>query len=397
MAKNNSINLKTKTVRKHLEGYREPYWMKLPTEVMKGGSLGFKRSPDSGVETWHARVYLDGAYRKTNLGEVIPKFEYRDAYSAALKWARDKKGADPAPEKEYTLEDVTDAYLRHLQGNSSPRLMDKRQQADKRLNALIPQRLFIKKAKLISAQDITSIQQNYQQRKNLQGQPISPDSVNRIMAHLIAALNYGFRQSMIANNNGWRHYRRLEEAKVKRNAKQYIELEDRQTFIEACPAALKAFAQAMNIMAARPSELRRLRVSGVDFDNPDAGQRGVSLVTYKGKGSVRLFPLPEGSTIQKLFKELTHGKQPDDFVFTTEKGKQWSQANLAKLHNKVRDDNKFSDAFESYVWRHCRVSDWANAKFPAPEVAKLAGTSLEYIQHNYFKSRTEIQSSMAVL
>jgi integrase len=202
---------------------------------------------------------------------------------------------------------------------------------------------------------------------------------------------------MIANNDGCNHYRGLEEAKLKRNAKQYIELEDRQTFIEACPDALKAFAQAMNIMAARPSELRRLRVSGVDFDNPDAGQRGVSLVTYKGKGSVRLFPLPEGSTIQKLFKEHTHGKQPDDFVFTTEKGKQWSQANLAKLHNKVRNDNGFSDSFESYVWRHCRITDWAGSLFPAPEIARIAGTSLEYIQKNYFKENSETRAMMAQL
>jgi len=68
MAKTNSINLKTKTARKKLPPYREPHWQKFPPEILKGGSLGFRRSPENDSETWYARVYVDGTYHKTNLG-----------------------------------------------------------------------------------------------------------------------------------------------------------------------------------------------------------------------------------------------------------------------------------------------------------------------------------------
>ncbi len=75
MAKSNStVNLKTKTSRgpKKLAPYREPYWAKLPAELIKGASLGFRRSPETNAETWHVRVFFEGQYHQENLGPVRP-------------------------------------------------------------------------------------------------------------------------------------------------------------------------------------------------------------------------------------------------------------------------------------------------------------------------------------
>jgi integrase len=393
-----TINLKTKTARNRLDAYREPHWQKFPPEILKGGSLGFRKSPENDAETWHGRVYLDGTYHKTNLGTVRPDFEYKEAFKAALAWAQKLKDAGPVMAKAFTLEDVIDHYLLKLQGNSSARFMDKRRQAAKRLDALIPQSLLRKKANSLIDRDINNVQREYQQRENkYTKRPIAPDSVNRVMTHLIAALNHGYKNSMIASNKAWKHYERLPESIEKRRGKSYITVADRDAFIKACPEPLKAFVQAMNIMGARPSELRRVLVSDVDFDNLDPAQRGVRLITYKGKGSVRRFPLPEGTPIRELFAAQIKDKQPDDFVFTAKNGKGWGHANLLKHHNAVRDNGKFSKAFETYVWRHCRISDWAKVPFPAPEVARLAGTSLEHIQRNYYKADSDIQAKMAGL
>ena len=49
--------LKTKTQRNKLPAYREPHWAKFPPEAMKGLSLGFRKSPENGIETWHGRLY----------------------------------------------------------------------------------------------------------------------------------------------------------------------------------------------------------------------------------------------------------------------------------------------------------------------------------------------------
>jgi integrase len=358
---------------------------------MKGGSVGFRLSPDTGAETWHARVYHDGKYDKTNLGTVRPEFEHKEAYKAALDWVQSVKDAGPAVAKAYTLVEVVDEYLRKLQGNSSPRNMDRRRQAAKRLDALIPPALYRRKVNDLVKKDITQLQRDYSQRKNKQNELISSDSVNRVMTHLVAALRYGYREDMVESDKAWKHYTRLKKAIEKRREKEYLSAQEREAFLNACPAELKAFCSAMNCMAARPSELRRLRVSDVDLKDSK-----VRLLTYKGSsgGSIRYFPLPANTAIRAIIEKQVRDKQPDDFVFTTERGIQWTQANLAKHHNKVRDDGKFAPAFESYIWRHCRVTDWAG-KFPAPEVASLAGTSLKYVQENYYKSNADLRCAMA--
>jgi site-specific recombinase XerD len=382
-----TINLKTVTARKRLQAYRDPHWMKLPAELIRGGAIGFRRSPDTGAESWHARVYADGAYHRTNLGPVTEHFQYKDAFKAALAWAQTEKEAGPAPTRAHTLDDVIQAYLSYLQGNSSQRDMDKRRQAEKRLDALIPERTRRRKVESIEANDVNTIQHDYRQRKNMKGEPISNDSVNRVMTHFIAAFNYGHRNDMVKTNKAWRGYKRLPEATLKRRSKEYIPIDQREAFLKACPEALRAICSAMNVLAARPSELRRLLVS-------DVKENSVKLLTYKGNGSVRLIPLGADSALKKLLDSQCTDKGQDDFVFTTESSKQWTQANLAKIHNRVRDEGKFNPAFESYVWRHCRITDWARKPYPAPEVAKLAGTSLEFIQKNYYESDDDIQTEM---
>lgn len=395
------INLKTKTSRKNLTPRAEPYWLKLPAALVKGAALGFKRSPDTGAETWHARVYVDGVYRKTTLDPVTDHFQYAEAYNAAINWSKHQKVATPAAAREYTMEEVIDEYLVHLQGNSSRRLMDKRRQAAKRLNALMTPALNNKKVSQLAKSDLTALRRQYSKRTNLQGQLISADSVNRVMSHLIAALNHAYKEGMVKDKTAWKTYTRLEESETKRRAKQNVPMADQQAFLEASEGAFKAIVTALSITAARPSELRRLRVSDVDLTNDDPDEQGVYLTHYKGnksKGSSRLFALPAGSAVRELFAQQVEGKKPTDPVFLTEKGKPWSQANLAKAHNKVRDDNDLHAGLETYIWRHLRISQWCRSNDVAPsEVARAAGTSLAYIEKNYYKSDAATRAKLAVM
>ena len=197
---------------------------------------------------------------------------------------------------------------------------------------------------------------------------------------------------MIDNDASWKHYQRLPEEPHKRKEHEYINTGDRERFVEACPPHLKSFVMAMQFLGARPSEVRRLRVSDVDLS-----KNFVRLLTYKGKARTRDFPLPEKSAVRLLFKSQIDGKQASDFVFTTQLKKQWTQANLAKAHKAVRTQVGLHDSFDTYSWRHCRISDFVRAGFPAPEVAALTGTSLQFIEQNYYKSDTNLQSQMACL
>ena len=157
------MNLKTYASRQRLKPYREPHWDKFPSALIKGASLGFRRSPETGAETWHVRVYVDGKYHTSNLGPVRPDFEYKDAFRKALSCARAVKDAGPVTNETFTLQDVLDEYLIKLQGNSSKRNKDKRRQAEKRLNALLPAQMTKRKVNSITAREVNTVQRRYQQ------------------------------------------------------------------------------------------------------------------------------------------------------------------------------------------------------------------------------------------
>ena len=184
--------LKSKAKRDKLEADREPYWAKYPVEDFKGLSLGFRRSPITDKKTRHARVFLDGKYFKETLGPVGAatkenELDYAQAYRAAKEWARPLREVGPVVAQEYNLEDVVDDYLKGLQGNGSNRLIDKRRQAEKRLDALLTDALLRKKVNDLTKRDLTRLQRDYSQRpsRNIDPQTkepilISPDSVNRV-------------------------------------------------------------------------------------------------------------------------------------------------------------------------------------------------------------------------
>jgi len=385
------MNLKSSASRLRLKPYREPYWEKFPTALLKGASLGYRRSPESEARTWHVRVYVDGKYHTCNLGPERPDYQYKEAYRAALEWAQAVKYAGPVAKVKSTLQDVLDEYLTKLQGNSSERNLQRRKQAEKRINALLSDQIKKRQINSITAREINNVQRIYQQRKNRKGAPISPESVNRVMTHLIAALNHGYRSGMIDSDAAWKHYQRLPEEPHKRKVQKYVSKKDRECFINACPEHLKAFVSAMEYFGARPSEICRLRVSDVDL-----GIDSVRLMTYKGKARTRDFPLPMDAPVRQLFENQVKDKETTDFVFTTSSNKPWTQANLAKAHKVVREQIGLPDSFNTYSWRHCRITDLVDNGAPAPAIATLTGTSLEYIQKNYYKSDTNLLTQIVI-
>ena len=261
-----------------------------------------------------------------------------------------------------------------------------------RLDALLSDEIKKRRIERLKARDIIGLQRRYQQRTNHGGDAISPESVNRAMTHLIAALRHGYRLGMIESDAAWKHYQRLQPEPRRRKTRGYVSKKKRRGFANACPDQLKAFVSAMDYFGARPSEICRLKVSDVDL----RGNR-VRLTTYKGRASTRDFPLPEEAPVRPLLEALVKDKAPTDFVFTTSTGKPWTQANLAKAHKAVREEVGLPPDFDTYSWRHCRITDLVNGGAPAPAVSELTGTSLEHIQKNYYKSDASRLAQIALL
>ena len=80
MAKTKKFQLKSKTSRKDLSAHNDPYY----ENVHKGLSLGFRRAPGTGVETWIARTRIGSKYAYEPLGAVTAFFDYKEAKAAAV-------------------------------------------------------------------------------------------------------------------------------------------------------------------------------------------------------------------------------------------------------------------------------------------------------------------------
>jgi integrase len=76
---------------------------------------------------------------------------------------------------------------------------------------------------------------------------------------------------------------------------------------------------------------------------------------------------------------MVEGRDPNEPLFLTETGVEWSMYNLRKQINKYRGEIPI----EAYAFRHCWITDMVDANVNLLTIAKTAGTSVDFIQSNY--------------
>ena len=361
-------DLSKKAVVKNLEPSSDPYWHK----VAKGISVGLYL-PGTGTQSWIARVRHDDAYRTKTLSvDTFPQaVEEAGLYAKQLRDgdAPSAEAVKAKAKKSMTVRQLVELYidLDENKVSKGERYADWRRDAKRMSERYALPALGKLKLKAISAEDIRDNQTQLLTE-------VSPETVNRGTVTLRSSLNYALRKGWV-DRPFWREVPLAEEREQhnKSRLKQYISQADRDAFLEAAEAPLKAICQAMDMTGARPSEVRRLRVRDVKEDH-------VILMTFKGNrssGRSRKFPLTNGRLA--FFQKQVKGRDPDEPLFLTEKGVEWSMANLNKATKQVRGDLPI----ESYTWRHCFLTDKVKAGFNIMALAKLCGTSVQYIQQNY--------------
>ena len=358
-------DLSKKEVVKKLKPAAKPYWHRLA----KGLSIGYY-FPGTGTQSWIARVWAEDAYRfKTLEVDTFP----RAAEEAGL-WARQVRDGNAPTATEVTNQSLTvkEAINRYVE--SDEMRVEKGDRYDrwkaeslKYANAYAIPNLGRIRLRNLTAEDIRGNQIHLLTK-------VSPETVKRGTVSLRAALNWAHRKGW-ATSAPWKEVPLPEEREQhqKTRLKEYVSQADRDAFLEAADASLRAICEGMELTGARPSELRRLRVRDVKPDH-------VLLMTFKGNrntGTSRKFPLTNGRLA--FFQAQAEGRDPDEFLFLTEKGRQWSIANLAKSIKKYRGELPL----ESYSWRHCFLTDKVAAGVNTVALAKLCGTSESYILRNY--------------
>jgi integrase len=197
------------------------------------------------------------------------------------------------------------------------------------------------------------------------------DSANRQLATFKAALNYAFRNGLVASDIAWRTV--VPFRNVGRRRQGYISMELREALLAACDPDIRALVTAMLLTAARPGEL-----AGVTAQHFDAVQGTLQLDGKTGHRSVAL-----SSAARKFFEGLSANKIGGALLLTTRRGKKWSKGLWTLEFNAASKTAELPVGMVMYSLRHTAISDMIAGGLDAFVVAKIAGTSTTMIDKHY--------------
>ena len=215
----------------------------------------------------------------------------------------------------------------------------------------------------------------------------SRQTANRIIRQFKAAMNYAFRKNLIASQP----WKSVDAFPVPEGSRQtYLTIEERRVLLCAAGHELRTFLTALLYTGARPGEIERLTVRGLDLVS-----NSVRLTMSKGKGGTerqRFFCL-SGAALE-FFRMQAGGKADGDLLVAPDGwGRtRWSRAirkTVAGINARRREVDPQAKDFPvdvcCYDMRHTAISDWLINGVDIGTVAKLAGTSVLMIDRHYHK------------
>ena len=375
----NTVDLHKVGVRQALPPRNEPYWR----AVRPRCALGYRKSVRGGV--WKARYHDEnGDQRYKTLGH-----EADMDYAAALKVAEEwwtGLGAGVS-HRALTVKDAVDKYLDHRFAMSG-------EDATERDRGRFKQVLFGSKFAEIPLDKLRAADIE-EWRNSLVTESRSKQTVNRVYRSFRAAMNYAFKQRLIAT----RPWEAVDAFPVREGSRQtYLPVEQRRELLNAADDDLRAFLKALLYTAARPGEMEKAKVGDLDL-----ATNTLRLVSSKGRGGQeRIRHLPLAGAALEFFKGQAKDK-PKSAPLVAPQGwsrTQWSRALRALVDsiNEQKEDKALPTGIVCYDMRHIAISDWLQAGLDIGTVAKLAGTSVVMIDKHYHKFiRTQVQDRLAAV
>lgn len=369
----------TVTARSRLKPRREPYWAKLSG----GRHLGFRRMTATGG-TWVARYWDPSQYKKYNkalgaLAGTPPHAQYDVARRLAEEWFADldNGGTTTAPTTVLTVSGACAAYVaeKRASGDESGA-----RDAEGRFNRLITNSTLgqIELRKLTQA-DMRAF------RETLINTPVclqgkqrrrAPDTINRDMTALRAALNKAVEDGETTSNSAWRRaLKALPNAGRRRTL--YLDKAERATLLQHADQAsgVVHLILAMMSLPLRPGALAALCVR--DY-NP--ALRTLHIPSDKAGGN-RSIVLPQ--KIASKFAELTEGRPDGAPLLIQADGKKWDKEAWGGLVKAAVLSAGLPNAATLYTLRHSVITDLVVSGLDLFTVAKIAGTSVAMIEKFY--------------
>jgi integrase len=216
--------------------------------------------------------------------------------------------------------------------------------------------------------------------------PISrkPNTSNRILRILKAALNLAKSRKVIGSDEAWVDVGPFKGKDGRRDV--YLDLDQRRALFAECGPDLTQFLLGMLHTAARPNEIRDALV-----EHFDSKTGTIRFVKYKGTGDPDERVTYLSPAAVALFKEQAKSKTPKAYLFT-HGGEKWRRYEWSReLADAVAAANAKIEAKEkrlptkivAYTMRHTAISEWLQQGIDIGRVAKAVGTSVKMIEQHY--------------
>jgi integrase len=362
MRKKASSTLGSVSSRAKLKQRREPYWQ----PIVRGCALGYRRGATGG--SWIARVRTDDARQAYHA--LGPADDLNDGngltYEAALEQARKHFQLPGGASSRHTVGAVLDRYLEGLRAsNPQSTVAD----AEARINAILKPEFGDLPLTKLRADRITRWRDGLAKDRK-------PDTVNRLLTILKAALNRAWREDrLIADDTAWRMVGRVDGGGEAR--KIFLTAAQARVLVAACAgAALKRLVQAALLTGARSGELAALRVH--DFDNSTG-----TLEIRDGKTGGRTVYLSQEAC--GFFAGICAGHAPKALLLARDDGEAWGKNHHQKPFAAAVQTSGLPDETTLYALRHTHISLALLAGVNIQVLAENCGTSVRMIELHYGK------------
>ncbi len=322
-----------------------PYWR----EIYRGTALGYRRGK------WIIRQYQNGRYRKKTIGRADDIedangkniLSFKQAQEIALAFHAD----DPAA--GYTVADACRDYLADYETRSGKDTANIECTYNKHV---IPEWGGLEVAKLTSSQ-----LRRWLNALAGDGSRPKKSTANKHLTKLKAALNFAFRENLVADDRAWRIVKPFKNVDAPRT-RILTDLEVKK-LIKEIDDTFRPMVKAALLTGCRYGELCRLRVRDFYGDH-------IHIAESKS-GKPRDIPLTtEG---QEFFSQAVSGCAGSDFIFTRDDASPWEKSHQHRRMRAACKEAKIDPPISFHILRHAYGGALARAGVSLQIIAAVLG------------------------
>lgn len=318
-----------------------------------------------GGGSWVARLRDDNKQKYNALGG---DFGYEDALKTAMAWM---ENVTQVENHRYTLKNVVDDYIKHLDINNSARSA---KETKERLEKHISNALLKTEIPQLTTARLNRWRDNMVKKDGKEDDTRkSKYTANRVLGMLKAALNLAFKNGIVASDTAWRRVQSFRN--VADNRKLFLTDEQTATLLKNTTGGLHRLIKAAILTGARYGELASVKVKSLDLEG--------GTIEFKGKTGRRICYLSDQAV--DFFSGICSNRLPESNILVKDEGLPWGRSHQQRPIREAVIKVKLPRDTIFYSLRHYHISKALLSGMPMQVVAENTGTSVRMIETHYGK------------